>query len=257
MSARNLVRNLRDSGALPSRPAGPDWRAGAMFFGAALTVGAIVYLGIVFALPALMQATARRPPPVSFAKPESVTIVATTSDAKLFNRTDELACIRYGEAARKRADARAKKDMNNMSLFNLSSSRLGALSAQLVCEAQTRPMRLCDTDERARFVQRSQPYLEEVAKIVGIMGGAMNAPVFSMVPKLRDEATVARGIANEGMTQVAAEHRKVATAFRTLASRGLLAEADFSSGLLGAPEAVRVIFADLAPGENVCPAPAH
>jgi hypothetical protein len=256
MSARNLVRSLRDSGALPNKPAAPDWRSGVMFFGAALGVGAIVYLGLAFGLPALMQATARKPPPVTYAKVESAPVmIVASADSKPFNRTDELACIRYGEAAKKRADAKMKQDMDMSALmtFNLSSSRLGGLSAQLVCEAQTRPMRLCDPAERAKFVERTQPYLKEVAMILGVMGGAMNAPAFSMLHKQHDGAMIAKGLANQGLEQVATEHRKVATAFRDLAVRGLLAEADFASRLMGAPEAIRTIFAELPAAESVCP----
>lgn len=257
MSARNLVRNLRDSGALPGRAAAPDWRSGLLFFGGALGMGAIVYLGLVFGFPALLKLTERKPPPVTYAKAEAepIMLVAST-DTKPFDRTDELACIRYGEAAKKRADAKMKKemDMSMLMTFNLSSSRLGGLSAQLVCEAQTRPMRLCDLDERAKFVQRSQPYLKEVEMIVGIMGGAMNAPAFSMVPKQHDGVVIVKGLANQGLEQVATEHRKVASAFRDLAARGLLAESDFAAGLMGAPEAIRTIFAGVSAAESVCPA---
>lgn len=252
MSARNMVRSLRDSGALTGPPPAPRWRSSLVFFGFALFSGAFVYLGAVYGFPSLLKALEKKPAPVSYAKPEQPALVVARLDAKPFGRADELACIRYGEAARKREAAQARSTSEaDRAPFNLGSSELGALAAQLACEAQTRPMRLCDRAERKLFVQRSRRYFDEVTTIVAVLGGAMDGPAFSIVPPA--EATpIAKDIAQQGLQQVAEQHAKVSAAFRDLAVRGLVAEADYANGILPAPDAVRVIFHTLPPVENAC-----
>lgn len=257
MSARNMIRNLRDSGALASKPPAPEWRSGAIFFVSALVFGALVYLGAVYALPGAMKLTERKAVAVAYAKPAGapVEVAAISPDAKPFDRTDELACERYGAAARKRIDAELKKKtIENPFVFNVGTGKIGWMSAQLICEAQTRPMRLCDDAERAHFVERSRPYFDEVATMVGILGGALNASALSLMPHRPDEIVVAKSIGQTGMNQVADIHKKVAAAFRDLAARGLIAEDDFAGGLFGAPDAVKVMFTELPAVEPVCPA---
>lgn len=250
MSARNLVRNLRDSGALPSGPSGPDWRSGAIFFGAALTVGAIVYLAIAFALPGLMRAVERKPPPVTYAKVETTPLVAVSSDAKPFTRTDELACIRFGEAAKTRAGrAKAKQGFS----FDLGGTRYAVLGGKLVCEAQTRPMRLCDPAERALFIKRALPYFKEVETMAAMFGASMNSPVFALMPQGGQASKDLFGqMASDTLGTIAAEHRKVAQAFRDLAARGLVSVSDFGGGIFGPSGAVKPIFKDMPPVEDVC-----
>jgi hypothetical protein len=68
-SARNMVRNLRDSGALESKPESRGVRSGVLIFATALAFGAVMYLGAVFGLPSLLEAVERKPPPMSFVKP--------------------------------------------------------------------------------------------------------------------------------------------------------------------------------------------
>ncbi len=67
MSARNMVRNLRDSGLLTAPRAQP-WR-GPLLLIAALLFGAVLYLGGAYAMPGLMRAMEKKPPPISYAKP--------------------------------------------------------------------------------------------------------------------------------------------------------------------------------------------
>ena len=68
MSARNLVRTLRDSGVLEagSRPAGgrilPTILAGLFF-------GAVMYFAATAGVPAVLHALERPPAPISFARP--------------------------------------------------------------------------------------------------------------------------------------------------------------------------------------------
>ena len=69
MSARNMVRNLRDSGALATQPQGSNWRSAIVLSMAAVACGAVLYLGAVHGLPGLMQAMEKQPPPISFARP--------------------------------------------------------------------------------------------------------------------------------------------------------------------------------------------
>lgn len=68
MSARNMVRNLRDSGLLTAPSRTEPWRAPLLFI-AALLFGAVLYLGGAYAMPGLMQAMEKKPPPVNYAKP--------------------------------------------------------------------------------------------------------------------------------------------------------------------------------------------
>ncbi len=69
MSARNMVRSLRDSGMLTAPPPAPEWRSTALFFVSALAFGAVAYLGAVYGVPLLIQAMDKPPPPVIYAKP--------------------------------------------------------------------------------------------------------------------------------------------------------------------------------------------
>ena len=73
MSARNMVRNLRDSGALTAQPPGPEWRSTALFFVSALAFGAVAYLGAVKGVPVLIKAMEKPVPVVSYAKPDTPT----------------------------------------------------------------------------------------------------------------------------------------------------------------------------------------
>ena len=69
MSARSMVRSLRDSGALGAAPGAPTWQANLMFFGVALLCGAILYMAVIYGMPALIHAMEKPPVPVSYAKP--------------------------------------------------------------------------------------------------------------------------------------------------------------------------------------------
>ena len=71
MSARNMVRNLRDSGVLDTKPESPAWGTTAAMFAGAVLLGAFVYLGASYGLPGLIEAVQKKPPPVSFAKPDN------------------------------------------------------------------------------------------------------------------------------------------------------------------------------------------
>lgn len=254
MSARNMVRNLRDSGTLPATPPAPQWQSAMLLFGGALLVGAVAYLGIAFGLPSVMKAMERKPPPVSFAKTEEPTVlVALSSDRKPFTRTDELACARYGVAARTRAErAKAKEGFT----FDLGGTRYAELGGKLVCEAQTRPMRLCDPAERALFIKRAQPYFQEVEMMVGMMGASMSSPGFALMSPAQANASkeLFGEMANQTVATIAAEHRKVAQAFRDLAVRGLVTVGDFGGGLLGPSDAIKPIFTDMPTVEDVCSA---
>ena len=67
MTARNMVRNLRDSGSLDGKL--PQWRSTVLGFAGGLAFGAVAYLGTAFALPALGPLFTKPAPVVSFAKP--------------------------------------------------------------------------------------------------------------------------------------------------------------------------------------------
>ncbi len=69
MSARNMVRNLRDSGALDDAAPPSRIRPLVAMCVAALCFGFIAYYAAVTGGPALLQSMERKPPPVNFAKP--------------------------------------------------------------------------------------------------------------------------------------------------------------------------------------------
>jgi hypothetical protein len=69
MSARNMVRSLRDSGALDGPAAAPSWQSNLLFFATALLCGAVFYFAVIHGLPALIHAMEKPPAPVSYAKP--------------------------------------------------------------------------------------------------------------------------------------------------------------------------------------------
>jgi hypothetical protein len=250
MSARNMVKSLRDSGALETRPRTPAWRTGAIFVVAALACFAVVYLGAVFVFPNMGTMFAKKPVQVAYAKPDSgPQIAAISADAKPYARADEVICKRFGAAARKRADqAKAKQGFS----FDLGGTRYVELAGNLVCEAQTRPMRLCDPAERARFIGRSQKYFEEVQMMVSMFGASMSSPGFALVPQEHPGKAMIGEMTGGLVGTIEAEHRKVAQTFRDLAVRGLISAGDFGGGILGPPEAVRMIFADMPAVENVC-----
>jgi hypothetical protein len=68
MTARNMVRNLRDSGALETQPPRRirPWLATIL---AGLALGLTMYFGATVGVPVLLEAMKKDPPPVHFAKP--------------------------------------------------------------------------------------------------------------------------------------------------------------------------------------------
>lgn len=68
MSARNMVRNLRDSGGIAEAPAPPAWKSTMLLFVGALAFGAVAYLGAVYGVPLLAKAMDKPAPVVSYAK---------------------------------------------------------------------------------------------------------------------------------------------------------------------------------------------
>ena len=69
MSARNMVRSLRDSGALAVAAPAPGWRATLVSLAGGLALGAGVYLGALYGLPALGTMLEKPPMADSFARP--------------------------------------------------------------------------------------------------------------------------------------------------------------------------------------------
>ena len=69
MSARNMVRHLRDSGALETRPAESRIRPMLATVLVGLVFGIVAYFGATSGLPVVMDLMKKDPPPVHFAKP--------------------------------------------------------------------------------------------------------------------------------------------------------------------------------------------
>lgn len=67
MTARNMVRNLRESGALETRPQSSGFRSVFLVIGL-IALGALVYLAAIYGLPLLIDAMQSKPPPIEFAK---------------------------------------------------------------------------------------------------------------------------------------------------------------------------------------------
>ena len=68
MSARNMVRNLRDSGTLETQPRSRvrPWFVTIL---TGLAFGLTMYFGATVGVPVLLEAVKKPPPPVHFAKP--------------------------------------------------------------------------------------------------------------------------------------------------------------------------------------------
>ena len=68
MSARNMVRNLRDSGSLETQPRSRvrPWFVTIL---TGLAFGLTMYFGATVGVPVLLEAVKKPPPPVHFAKP--------------------------------------------------------------------------------------------------------------------------------------------------------------------------------------------
>ena len=69
MSARKMVQYLRDSGALGAPPPAAPWQATFISFAGGLALGASVYLGALYGLPAIASSMHKPPPVVNYAKP--------------------------------------------------------------------------------------------------------------------------------------------------------------------------------------------
>jgi hypothetical protein len=69
MSARSMVRNLRDTGALEGGHPVLAWRSTLLGMAGGMAVGALAYLGTAFAIPAMGPAFSKPVPIVHFAKP--------------------------------------------------------------------------------------------------------------------------------------------------------------------------------------------
>lgn len=69
MSARNMVRNLRDSGALDVQPPTSRIRPLLATILVGFVFGLVAYFGATSGVPALLEAMKKDPPPVHFAKP--------------------------------------------------------------------------------------------------------------------------------------------------------------------------------------------
>ena len=70
MSARNMVRNLRDSGAFDGKPPRSGLASIVLLIAAAGIVGAIGYVGLVYALPHAAKLLEKPPVKVNYARPD-------------------------------------------------------------------------------------------------------------------------------------------------------------------------------------------
>jgi hypothetical protein len=258
MSARNMVRNLRDSGALDSKPPGPSWTKTLLFFVSALAFGAVAYFGAIYALPGAMKAMQRKPVEVAFAKPmgepQAASGLTATAKSDPFTREDHAACLRYAESVERQAQAALDREREkNMFSLDMGTDRIAKLSAQLICEAQTRPLRLCDEGERAGLVKHTHVYLDQVQAMLGMAGMAMNSPGFALVPRQHEGAAIARSLTNQSVLRIRDHHRRVTAVFRDLATKGLISEADFG-GIFGAREGISLMFAELPAVRQSCAA---
>ena len=251
MSARNMVRNLRDSGALDGKLPGPEWRSTLLGFAGGLAFGAMAYLGAAYGLPAMGPLFTKPPPVVSFAKPGGQVGVVSAPAARPFDEADALACERYakGIEKRKRDEFIREAQTGDFVSFGLKANTEAfyRLSAEITCVAQTRPMRFCDPRQRADLYARvKEPlgFLQGLTKLFATEIVAGESPAAHVLAEQREAAEVEFDKANA----------QVITTFRDLARRGLLSGADFPEGLLGAVHPVLArAFADLPAIEGVCP----
>lgn len=251
MSARNMVRNLRDSGALDGKPPGPEWRSTLLGFAGGLAFGAIAYLGAAFGLPAMGPLFTKPPPVVSYAKPGGRVELVSLPAVRPFGEADALACDRYAKGIEKRKRDEFMREALTGDFLSVglkaNTEAFYRLSAEIICVAQTRPMRFCDPSQRADLYARvKEPltFMRGLMKLFASDVAASDGPHAEILAKQREAAEAEFGKAN----------RQVITTFRDLARRGLLSGADFPEGMFGAVHPVLApAFADLPAIQGVCP----
>lgn len=250
MSARNMVRSLRDSGALGGRPPAPEWRSTLLGLAGGVAFGATAYLGAAFGLPALGPLFAKPPPVVSYAKPGGMKSASAPATRSL-SEADALACHRYAQGIEKRKrDAFEREALADEILsagLKADTEAFHRLSAEIACVAQTRPMRFCDPRQRADLYARIKEPLalmqDLTTRFAREVAGDDRAP--------DDVMSRQREVAQAEFDQASAQ---VITAFRELARLGLVSAADFPEGVLGGVHPVLApAFVALPPIESACP----
>lgn len=222
----------------------------------AVLVAGVAYVGVTYSMGLVRHA----PPAPAMAGSAQAAPAANepgplraAADMRPFDATDEASCLRYGQSVKKKYEAAAKEAaMENPFVSGPSMGAMAAMSADVACEARTRPLRLCDPAERSALVDRSRPYFDRIAAFETLMGISMNSPGFILAGADNPAVPMVKGMLEETRRQVAENHQMVVAAFHELAVKGLIAEADFG-GLFGAPEAIKPAFADLPMVTPVCP----
>lgn len=247
MSARNMVRNLRDSGVL-DKPPPPEWRSTLLGLAGGLAFGAIAYLAAAYGLPAMGPLFTKPPPVVSYAKPGGRVKLAST--LRPFGEADALACDRFAKSVEKRKKDEIASQMKfgswQTAVLKSNTEVFFKIAAEITCVAQTRPMRYCDPAERADLYARVKEPLRVMLGLSKLFASEPANSSGAHAQMLADEREVAGAEFDKA-------NRQVITTFRDLARRGLVSAADFPEGLFGAVHpVVAPAFADLTGVEDAC-----
>jgi len=243
MSGRDVVRQMRDSGAL-SKPARSgnvvDLILGVL---ATVAVGSCIYVGIGWFNAA--------PPPAGTTPPTVLAAVAR-SDMPVWTAEDTAGCERAaGAAARERVPD--EFGLANPALTEGGYARLATLAA---CRATRKVERLCDPQQRAEFVGVVNDYLSRRELIIAglnlegapmaIMGGIMGGEVAfgSSVHDVMKDDTI-------GYLDI--YHHRVIAALQALARRNLVTQSDFGAFFgMGVSETITEAFKDITADGSTC-----
>ena len=242
MSGRDVVRQMRDSGAL-SKPA-RSGNAVDIILGivATIAVGSCIYVGIDW-----LNAT---PPPAAAASPAVLT--AARSDIPLWTVEDAAGCERAARAAA-REPVPMEFGLANPTLTEGGYARLATLVS---CRATRKIERLCDPQQRAEFVGVVNDYLSRREIIIAglnlegapmaIMGGIMGGEVAfgsGMHDVMKDETI--------GYLDI--YHNRVIKALQALARRSLVTESDFGAFFgMGVSGTITEAFKDITANGSGC-----
>ena len=252
MSGQDAVRQLRERRS----PAGTGGGGSDRWFLLIVVLAFVGGSGAVFGTTLLMASAPAVLPPVQ----TEIALAPIDMDRSALTEAELATCKRAGDAVKKAERAAKKKDEEQGGLgMNSGTGGIGALGAQLTCEARTRPGRLCDPMERAAFVARVHQYVKKFDFAADIFNLTLSSPGLNMItapdggPHLG--AVIIKDVTNQGSSRIAAVHKKVSTALQELAAGGLLSESDFGAFLgFGAPATVEAMLSGVAVVENRCAA---
>jgi hypothetical protein len=253
MSGGDTVRELRERGA-SVMPGEARAQGGLGSIIALIAVALILGAGGFFAVTQFMAPKAT----VAVAGGQAPMTTATLDTrpggiAAPFTEADAKACKQFAVKARKdedKADRKAKE--TNPFMIGSGSMGLAYIGALVTCQAETRPLRFCDPEQKKLLATTVASYDKEVTEVNAWLGGALSAPGLWLAGNRHPGTKIITGIVENSQQRVIDYHAKVVIPMRELARQGLIQESDFA-GWLGLSAPLKAFFSDLGPIERVCP----